>query len=1064
MQKRLIIFLILIFFVAFQSEAQIKFIENKGQFNENVEAKLALNAGDVYFEKNRIKYSLLDKNKITDIHHHRSRSKKVKGHNYNVVFENSLTPSVDYNKKLSPYYNYYIGNDTTKWASRVPLYEELIYNELYNAIDLKYYSSYGQLKYDFIIHVGGEVNDIGWEYEGVDFSLQKGHIILETSLGKVVEQSPYAYQMIDGEETKVECYYVDRDGIIGFECGDYDKTQPLIIDPVLIFATFTGSTSDNWGYTATYDDDENTYIGGIVFGSGYPVTPGAFEINFSGGTGVPTSNGIYPGEDIAISKFSPGGGALLYSTYLGGSGEENPTSLVCNQNGELHVLGLTSSLNFPVSSNAYNTSFNGGAAVIEDDVLNYTNGTDGIVTKFTSDGTAIIGSTYFGGSGNDALNISNSLFFNYGDPFRGEIIIDNNGNSWVATTTQSTDIPIVNGIQSNYGGGSSDALILNFNNDLSSLLWSSYYGGSSDDAAYSLQMDSQNNLIFSGGTNSTDLVMAGNSYHSSSIGGIDGYVVKLSSSSSTLLSSSYVGTSQNDQSYFVQLDMDDNIYLYGQTQSLTYPTTNNVYKNSGSGQFIHCFSPDLSTTVFSTVFGSGNGINISPSAFLVSDCKLIFISGWGGWINQNYGVVGGSTHGMPLTSDAFQSSTDGSDFYLAVFSPYAKNLMYGTYFGGPVSHEHVDGGTSRFDKKGNVYQAVCAGCGGHSDFPTTSGSWSTTNNSSNCNLGVFKFALNKIQSSISLPTVSGCKSVGYTFNNESQGGNIYYWDFGDGTTSNEFQPTHLFPDTGTYSIKLVVSDSLGCFSSDTTYTTLDVFDIETNASLDTTICPGDTVFIWASGGDTYQWITDYNIVSDNDSSYVFPYNSTAYNVLVTNDKGCSNMEQINVNVYSPPYVTAGPDLDISYGESIQLQGATNSTNFIWQPEDSISCDTCIQPFVDPITTTQYIISVVDSNGCINSDTVLVILDGAIYVPNTFTPNGDGVNDVFVVKGKEIKTFEFWIFDRWGELIFHTNNMNVYWDGTFGGRPVQIDTYIWKMEYEDYQNHYGNLIGHVNVIR
>ena len=142
-----------------------------------------------------------------------------------------------------------------------------------------------------------------------------------------------------------------------------------------------------------------------------------------------------------------------------------------------------------------------------------------------------------------------------------------------------------------------------------------------------------------------------------------------------------------------------------------------------------------------------------------------------------------------------------------VLNEDANGLLYATYFGGGISTEHVDGGTSRFDKNGIVYQAVCAGCGGNSDFPTTSGVWSNTNNSTNCNLGVFKFGLGNINTSISIPQPYVCIPNSFQFFNNSVGGNQYFWDFGDGDTSILFEPQHDYTDTGTFMVTLIVSDS-----------------------------------------------------------------------------------------------------------------------------------------------------------------------------------------------------------------------------------------------------------------
>ena len=152
-----------------------------------------------------------------------------------------------------------------------------------------------------------------------------------------------------------------------------------------------------------------------------------------------------------------------------------------------------------------------------------------------------------------------------------------------------------------------------------------------------------------------------------------------------------------------------------------------------------------------------------------------------------------------------------------------------------------------------------------------------------------------------------------------------------------------------------------------------------------------------------------------------------------------------------------------FGNPVQLQGNTIH-DFYWSSVDSLSCNNCLNPIVSPFQTSTYILHVTDSNGCENSDTVKVILDGVLYVPNTFTPNNDGVNDFFEIKGLEIKSFELWIFNRWGEKIYYSNKMNSYWDGTYNNSPVQIDTYVWRIKYQDFQNNHVDLNGHINILR
>ena len=187
---------------------------------------------------------------------------------------------------------------------------------------------------------------------------------------------------------------------------------------------------------------------------------------------------------------------------------------------------------------------------------------------------------------------------------------------------------------------------------------------------------------------------------------------------------------------------------------------------------------------------------------------------------------GRTVDGMPVTPDAIQSTTDGSDFYLAVFGENLSTLEYATYFGGDFSSEHVDGGTSRFDKQGVVYHAVCAGCGGNDDFPTTDGVVSNTNGSENCNLGVFKISLAPPVTSASFTNTpsSGCYPVDVDFSNESGNAVAYSWDFGDGTTSTEENPSHTYNEPGEYTITLVAYVDGDCGVNDTVTTVVTVYD------------------------------------------------------------------------------------------------------------------------------------------------------------------------------------------------------------------------------------------------
>ncbi|MFT7010564.1 MAG: hypothetical protein ACJAWR_000566, partial [Flavobacteriales bacterium] len=920
------------------------FIENKGQWDSRILYNQILPDGNLFLEKDGFTYSLFEKSYIQNLHQDKKTPApdSIKSHVVKTKFIN-FNPLVSLRKEneSSFYYNYFLGNDKSKWQSKVRSTSKVTYQELYKKIDLSIYTEFGSTKYDFIVKPGAEESNIQIDYLGADdIYLQDEKLIIVNTINDIEEAKPFSYQLIKGKRVEVPCRYVLNGTVLSFIFPNgYDKSQELIIDPIIVFSTYSGSTADNFGFTATYDKDENTYAGGIVYGGGvYPTTIGAHQTSFN------TSASYY--IDIAISKFNKNGSALIYSTYLGGSRSEAPHSISVNNKDELFVMGTTGSSNFPTSNNAYDGTFSGGVDVrpIYSGVY-YLHGCDLFVTKFNVSGTAILGSTFIGGTGNDGVNTDASLAYNYGDAFRGEITIDSSGNAIVASTTNSTNFPTTVGApQTTFGGGFSDACLFVLDSNLQNLTWSTYYGGSAQDAGYGVQFDSYDNYFMTGGTNSSNLVTSATAYDISYNGNEDGFITKYNTTSNLLIASTYIGTSGYDQSYMVQVDINDDVYIAGQSLG-NYPVSLGVYSNPGSSQIFHKFSNNLDSSYWSTVIGSGRGtVDISPSAFLVNDCGLVYLSGWGGVTNRYYRASGSSTSGLPITSDAFQSTTDGSDFYLMVLDKDATALRYGTYYGGAISHEHVDGGTSRFDKKGNVYQAICSGCGGHSDLPTTPGAWSNTNNSTNCNVGVIKMNVAFIQSIASTPAPFICLPDSVNFINNSSGGNTYKWYFGDGDSSFLYQPIHVYPDTGVYNVTLIVSDSSGCVPPDTGYTVVLAYKPKA-LTIDTVsvLCRGDSVQLNAYNGQSYKWTPSVLLSNDTISNPItFPNTTTTYKLV--SEYYC-NVDSVYLTVkVDTNNVTISPDTTICAGTSLLLT-VSGGVAYNWYPALGLANGTTSSPTV-----------------------------------------------------------------------------------------------------------------------
>ena len=743
----------------------LEFIQNKGQWDRRVRYEAALPAGCLFVQADALTYNFLDPTLLS--HHHGGGAGTtappagpagIAAHAYTVHFEQaSARARLTAETPTAGERNYFVGADASHWASHVGGFRRLHYAGLWPGIDLTLYENAGQhLEYDVLLAPRANPARVALRYEGAaGLALDAaGNLIIKTTVGTTTELAPRAWQLdAAGQRQAVACRYVLRGSTLTFALGAYDKSRALTIDPTVQFSTLTGSTADNWGFTATYDNAGNMYSGGIVFDTGgsFPATVGAYRTSFSSVV------------DMALIKYNTattGPAARVWATYLGGNSADFPHSLVVNAQNELVVMGSTSSTNYPTTSGAVQRSFGGGSPLDPFGAgrapYDMPNGSDIVVSRFSADGSALLASTYLGGSGNDGVLASTALARNYGDSFRSDVLLDGAGNVYIASNSTSRNFPLMNTGFNNLlsPGGAPDALVCKLSAGLNIMWWAGYLGGTGFDAAYSLQRDAQGRVYVSGGTTSQDFPTTARAYRPAYQGGpADGFVARISADGRTLERATYVGTSAYDQAQFLQLDATGNAYLFGQTLG-QFPIPAGLYGAMGGPQFIQKLNPDLTASLYLTAFGSrggfNNGPNLVPTAFLVDDCERIYISGWGGDDNDQGGRwLGGTTAGLPTTANAVQRSTDGSDFYLAQFAPGMTGLDYATYFGqnSSTSAEHVDGGTSRFDKRGVVYQAVCASCRGTQGFPVPpgAGSYTTRNGSSNCNNAAFKMNFEVIQ-------------------------------------------------------------------------------------------------------------------------------------------------------------------------------------------------------------------------------------------------------------------------------------------------------------------------------
>lgn len=859
------LFSLLSFISVVKSQGIIEFVENKGQWDKKVKYRGMTDNGSIFIRDGGFTilqsnpddlqnlYATLHGNTTPTATAKRSGPIVVNSHSWNVDFIGaSPDMKIIADKSIHTYNNYIIGDDPSKWASNCRIFQAMTLQNVYPGVDVRYYTNNGTLKYDIIAKPGAEISKIALRYTGIDkLNIKNKELITVTSLGEMKESSPYTYQVHGSIKSEVSCKYVVSGNVVRFDLKNYDPNSTLVIDPTLIFCSFSGSTADNWGYTATYGPDGSLFGGGVVFQhptGTFPTSPGAFQTVFQGGNSSDDPGSV----DIGIIKLSPDGRNRIYATYIGGTGAEQPSSLVVDGAGNLIVAGRSNSPNYPVTGGAAGQIGSGG-------------GFDIVVTKLNSAGSALIGSKKIGGSLDDGVNIdpsrggSNSLMRNYGDDGRTEVIIDGAGNIFVASSTKSANFPNTAASFQPILGGNQDGVVLKFNANVTANLFSSYLGGKGNDAAYVLSLAPNGNLYVAGGTHSRNLPgnTAGTIGPSNNLNGIDstidGFVSIVSNNGSTILRTTYLGTPAIDQVFGIQFDRLGYPYVMGQTTG-NWPIQNAAYSNAGGKQFIAKLQPDLSAYIYSTVFGSGSATpNISPIAFTVDRCENVYVSGWGGHFFNDNPFNSAGTTGLPVTVDAIKSLTDGKDMYFLVLKKNAASLLFASFFGENNSlqqngggTDHVDGGTSRFDQNGTIYQAICGNCKlglPQIPYPTTPGAWSTVNNGANCNLTMVKIALNlagvgaDVLASINgVPRdTSGCVPLTVDFADSIRNAVSYQWNFGDGSptvgplpAATGFSQSHTYNSIGTYQVMLIAIDSTTCNIRDTSYIHIRVGDIQAN--------------------------------------------------------------------------------------------------------------------------------------------------------------------------------------------------------------------------------------------
>src|SRR6266480_1519865 len=461
-----------------------------------------------------------------------------------------LTPQVESVDEFPGKANYIIGNDPKKWRTNVPTYAKVRYREVYPGVDLVYYGKQRQLEHDFIVAPGADPSSITLGFAGAEkMSLdpRRGALVLSVKGGEVRFEKPRIYQELGGTWREISGGYVLKNANgVGFAVAAYDANKPLVIDPTLFYSTYLGGSGEDLGLGIAADGAGNAYVTGETLST---VFPGASSST------IQSSNG--GGIDAFVAKFNAGGTALVYSTYLGGSSDDLGFGIAVDAAGNAYVTGETGSTDFHGASSSMIQSSNGG-------------GFDAFVAKFNAGGTALVYSTYLGGSG---------------DEVGQGIAVDAAGHAYVTGFTVSTNFPTTAGAFQIDNAGSADAFVTKLNPAGSApLVYSTYLGGSDPDVGQGIAVDAAGNAYVTGNTVSTNFPTTAGVFQIDNAGGADAFVTKLNpAGAAPLVYSTYLGGSSDDFGQGIAVDAAGNAYVTGYTGSTNFPTTAGAFQIANAG-------------------------------------------------------------------------------------------------------------------------------------------------------------------------------------------------------------------------------------------------------------------------------------------------------------------------------------------------------------------------------------------------------------------------------------------------------------------------------------------------
>lgn len=679
--------------------------------------------------------------------------------------------------QLSGKANFFVGSDPSEWYTGVPMYRGIMYEGALPGIDLVFKGDGGLLKREFALAPAVNPQSIVMKYRGHESLTldDSGQLLVTSSTGVLTETAPFAYQEIHGRQVEVACRYVILgEDSVGFVLGEYNGAYPVIIDPYLEYSTYFGGYGNDIGYGIDVDDTGCAYITGSTDTTSMPLPPiGVMNETLNGGM------------DAFITKLSPDGTELEYFTYFGGSYDDVGTGIAVDSNYQAFITGYTDSADLPVLNAAYPTK---------------SPCTDAFVAQIAANGSTLLGSTYFGGNETDKA---------FG------IFLDSSEIPVITGGTNSDNLPVSGGCYQGALAGGTDAFVAQVT---SALAFSTYLGGAQNDIGYAISLDSSDNIFVTGTTRSIIFPTRSGSFRRQLRGEQDAFITKLNPAASALVYSSYLGGYGYDGGRGIAVDRIGDAYVTGYTDSPSTPYTYtfpvwNAYQDTygGAGTITSLHYGDAFVTKMNN---AGSGLNYSTYLggrgndigfdIAVDNLTRAHVTGWTN--SPDFPTA------RALQEEIVSTEHGAPDAFVSQLSADGTLLDFSTYFGGTYYDE---GYGIHSDLAGNVTITGYTQSPYYFPLmnpyqPELAGSPSIRNSDA----FISRIARIIPVASFTADPDRGFVPLTVNFTDTSTGDPITWdWEFGDGGTSTEQNPTHTYNDVANYTVNLTVCNLDGCNST-----------------------------------------------------------------------------------------------------------------------------------------------------------------------------------------------------------------------------------------------------------